>query len=223
MRQVILNFHGIGTPGRPMEPGEAPYWVSEAFFEETLALAMFHKDRTRTDFTFDDGNLSDLEIALPALARHKMQATFFILADRIGATGSLSAADIRALALAGHRIGSHGAAHVDWKATDRDTLERELGPTTREAIARAAGRPVNTAAIPFGRYDARVLRALARQGYESIYSSDGGPWRPGQWPIPRTSPRADMTLNKIENVLTGNEPAMVGIRRRLARSVKRLI
>lgn len=223
MRQVILNFHGIGEPARHLEPGEARYWVSMELFEETLGLAMRHKARTRTDYTFDDGNLSDIDLAAPALARHGLHATFFVLADRIGSPGSLGADEIRALARAGHRIGTHGAGHVDWTMADAITLERELGPATRAAIADAAGQPLTEAAIPFGRYNRSVLKALKHHGYKRVYSSDGGPWRAGQWPIPRTSPRADMTLSDIEKILIGPEPTATRLRRVLARGLKRAV
>lgn len=223
MRQVILNFHGLGKPGRPLEPGEADYWVEADLLTETLILAARYRDRVHTTFTFDDGNLSDIAIAAPALAQHGMHTTFFVIADRIGGPGSLSAEDIRALAHAGHRIGSHGAAHVDWKAADATTLARELGNTTRATIAEAAGHPVTAAAIPFGRYNAAVLRALAHHGYDRAYSSDGGGWRADQFPIPRTSPRADMTVTDIEDILLGREPARARLRRVLARTVKRMV
>lgn len=220
MRQVILNFHGLGAPARTLELGEAPYWVAPEFFEEVLVLAERYRDQVRTDFTFDDGNLSDLEIAAPALAHHGRTATFFVLADRIDQPGSLGAADIRALATAGHGIGTHGAGHVDWSAADPATLERELGAQTRDAIGAAAGAPVTDASIPFGRYNAAVLRALATQGYDRVYSSDGGAWCTGQRPVPRTSPRAEMTLADVEDILMGREPMRAQGRRILSRAWK---
>jgi peptidoglycan/xylan/chitin deacetylase (PgdA/CDA1 family) len=223
VRHVVLNFHGLGRPGRPLEPGEARYWVAAEMLIETLTLAVRHKDRVQTTFTFDDGNLSDIDIAAPALAQHGLHATFFVLADRIGMPGSLGPAEMRALVKAGHCIGSHGAAHVDWKIADAATLAHEVGQTTRAAIADAAGHPVTAAAIPFGRYNAAVLKALAQHGYDRAYSSDGGGWRAGQFPISRTSPRTDMTMADIESILLGHESARARLRRVLARTVKRLV
>ena len=223
MRQVILNFHGIGHPKRELEEGEAPYWVSEDFYKQTMDLVTHHKDRVHVDITFDDGNLSDVEIGLPVLARHNFHATFFVLADRIGKAGSLGQDDIRALVAAGHQIGSHGAAHIDWASATPTELERELGPITRDTIAAAAGQPVTAAAIPFGRYNAAVLKALSHHDYAYIYSSDGGAWRVGHRPIPRTSPRNNMTLEDIENILLGREPLKARLRRMIAMHVKRLL
>ena len=223
MRQVVLNFHGIGKAKRPMEPGEGQYWVSKDFFEQTMILAGRHKDRVRVDITFDDGNLSDLEIALPILTRHARRATFFVLADRIGSPGSLGADDMREIVRAGHQIGSHGAAHINWRTASPAVLEHELGKNTRDAIEKAGGQHVTAAAIPFGSYNATVLKALSRHGYRHVYSSDGGPWLQRQWPIPRTSPKSEMTTGDIEDIMLGREPTAVRLRRMLSMRLKRLV
>ena len=220
MRRVILNFHGIGTPKRPLEPGEDRYWVTPDFFQQTLELAAQCSDRVETHVTFDDGNLSDLEIAAPLLAKQGKSATFFVLSSRIGTEGSLSAAHLRELLAMGHKIGSHGADHVDWRALDAKGRVREW-ETARDAISDAAGIIIDEAAIPFGRYRAPVLRGLKTRGYTRVYSSDGGDWKQGDTPVPRTSPRADMTIADIENVLLGRDSFKTRTRRRLAMLAKR--
>lgn len=222
MRRVILNFHGIGTPKRALEPDEDRYWVTPEFFEKTLDLADRLSGDVETILTFDDGNASDLEIAAPLLAHHNRRATFFVLSTRIDEPGSLSVRDLRELVAAGHRIGSHGADHVDWRGLDPAGQAREW-ETAREVISEAAGVAVTEAAIPFGRYRAGVLRGLQQRGYERVYSSDGGAWKPGDHPIPRTSPRADMSLTDIEGILLGPEPFKSKLRRRLAMAAKRWI
>lgn len=219
MRRVVLNFHGLGAPGRALEAGEAPYWVSADFFAEALALADRLSDRVETTITFDDGNASDIEIAAPLLARAHRKATFFVLADRIGAAGSLEAVALRQLAGEGHQIGSHGAAHVDWRALDAAGQMREWREA-RATIAEALGQKITEAAIPFGRYNAAVIRGLKREGYDCAWSSDGGAWTPGRFLRPRTSPRKDMTLETLEATLLGHEPSRARWRRRLAMAVK---
>lgn len=49
---------------------------------------------------FDDGNASDIEQALPALAERAMTARFFPLVGRIRAPGYLSGEDISKLSAA---------------------------------------------------------------------------------------------------------------------------
>lgn len=219
MRHVVLNLHGLGTPPGPLEPGEAPYWISPDLLRETLAIARRHADRVQPRFTFDDSNRSDLEIGAPILAEAGHTATHFVLAARLEAPHYLDAAALRELRGMGHGIGNHGARHVDWTACDDAGLAAELHEA-RDTIAAAAGAPVREAGIPFGRYDARVLRALRAAGYARAHTSDGGAVRGSPWLVPRTSLRADMGPADIEAILLGREPWPRKLRRRLSMAVK---
>ena len=216
MRHVILNFHGIGEPPKGGEPGEARYWITPDQFGDILSRVAACRDRVRTTLTFDDGNASDLEYGSEGLARHGLTAIFFPLADRIGAAECLAADDLRRLHAMGHGIGSHGGGHVDWTALDTAGLVHEFD-TARDVLAGIVGAPVTEAAIPFGRYDRRVLRELRSRGYGRIYSSDGGAVLSDRLPLPRTSVRADMAPEDIDRLLTGTEPGPGRLRRRLAR------
>ena len=119
----------------------------------------------------------------------------------------------------GHRIGSHGADHVDWTGLDRAGFTCEL-VDARQRIEEEAGHPVTEAAIPFGRYNARVLKALREAGFERVYSSDGGAVGARTWPIPRTSLTCDMNAPQIDDILLGRESLKRKLRRRLAVAVK---
>lgn len=222
MRQVIVNFHGLGTPERILETGEADYWVSPDLFAQTLDLAGRLKTKISTSFTFDDGNLSDLTIGAEGLASYGIKAQFFILSARIDQPGSLGCTDIQELQKMGHMIGTHGADHVDWKALGTVGLVRELDES-RQIITEITGQPVTAAAIPFGSYNGAVMRALKSRGYSHIYSSDGGAWRSGHCPIPRTSPTASMTIEDIESILLGRESMKRKLRRSLSMAIKRRI
>lgn len=219
MRRVIVNFHGLGSPARNLEPGEARYWVKPDLLRAALDLARDHAGEVEVSFTFDDGNASDLTEAAPLLAAAGVSAGFFVLADRLGAPGSLDAAGMRALQAAGHRIGSHGAGHVDWRGLDPTGRQREF-QTARDRIAQALGEAVTEAAIPFGRYDRRVLQGLRAMGYTRAYSSDGGAWGAGDWPIPRSSPTAEMGRADLEAIVLGRESLTRKLRRAVSRRVK---
>jgi peptidoglycan/xylan/chitin deacetylase (PgdA/CDA1 family) len=192
----VLNlcFHGIGVPGRELEPDEENYWVEPAQFEELLdIIARFPSVR----ISFDDGNSSDAELALPALQRRNLTATFFILSGRLDQPGSLTAADVRGLVRAGMTVGSHGARHLPWRTMNARELHAEL-TGARQAIAAAAGRPVDQVACPFGSYDRRVLGAIRRRGFSRVYTVDRLPARSDSWLQPRYSIRSTDTPADIE-------------------------
>src|SRR5687767_10674733 len=83
---INICFHGIGTPGRDLEPGESRYWIGVDTFHRVLDdLVTWPAVR----ISFDDGNASDVEIGLPGLLSRGLTADFFVLAGRLGAPGSL--------------------------------------------------------------------------------------------------------------------------------------
>src|SRR6185436_18150820 len=88
--------------------------------------------------TFDDGNASDVDIALPLLMKAKVKAEFFVCAGLLG---------------------SPGRAHRDWRTVTESESEQEFVAAHR-VLAKLTGAPVTTVAIPYGSYDRHVLRHL---------------------------------------------------------------
>ncbi len=220
-QDFILNFHGIGATARPYDPGEQPFWVTERFFRDVVARIANAGRSGAIGVTFDDGNASDIAIALPILQEERIVATFFVLAGRLDAPGFLRREDVMALDGAGMMIGSHGFGHVDWRRLDAAGRRREM-VEARDTIQAVCTRPVTAAAIPFGAYDRTVLRHLKTAGYDAIYTSDGG--RAGGGPVfSRTSIRGDMTLADIDALLSGRESALRSLRRTAAILRKRLL
>ena len=120
---VNLCFHGIGTPGRELEPDEAQYWVGEAQFDELLEVV---RRQPSLRVTFDDGNASDVGIALPALRRAGLEASFFLIAGRLGQRGSVDLDGVRELARTGMTVGNHGLRHRPWRSLDANGEREEL-------------------------------------------------------------------------------------------------
>lgn len=222
MRHVILNLHGLGTPEHALSAGEANYWVPATLLEAAINTAAQHADRVQTRFTFDDGNLSDLKIGAPMLSAAGHQAMFFVLSARIGQPHYLSGNDIQTLQDMGHIIGHHGADHVDWTTLDDAGFKHEL-TQARTRIEAETAKPVLETAIPFGRYNANVLRHLKTAGFSHAYSSDGGAVTGGGQPISRTSLTAGMTPESLDNILLGREPLKHKLRRSLAVAIKKRI
>lgn len=187
---AIINFHGIGNPPPGLPEGEDKYWVSPEAYREFLDRCCLGQART---ITFDDGNASDVEHGAPELEKRGLRGAFFVCAGRIGQPGYLSAADLGDLVARGHSVGSHGRDHIPWPELDDGALHDEV-VTAGEDIARASGAAVTAVALPFGRYDRRVLRKLERTGYRDVYSSDGMMRLSSHGVIPRYSVRSDLPM-----------------------------
>ena len=199
MSVVNVCFHGIGVPTRDLEPGEDAYWIERDFFLDVLDLVVGRDD---VRLSFDDGNASDAEIALPALRARGLTATFFVVSGRLDQPGSLTRDDVLDLHAAGMTIGNHGMTHRPWRGLDAAGEHEEL-VAARDALAHLIGEPVLDAAAPLGRYDRRVLLALRRLGYRSAHTSDRRWARADRWVQPRYSIRRGDTLDSVrDGVLT---------------------
>jgi peptidoglycan/xylan/chitin deacetylase (PgdA/CDA1 family) len=216
-RQINLTFHGIGEPGRPLDPGEELFWLEENEFESALDSVARRND---VQITFDDGNASDLELALPQLRRRGLTATFFVVAGRLGAPGFLDESAVRALADAGMGIGCHGMRHRPWRRLDRPALWEEV-VEARRMLERVVDHRVTEAACPFGSYDRRVLRFLRAHGYHRAFTSDTGMTRSGDWIQARNSVRSGDGPGLIERVLAAERSTHRVVRRRLKLAAKR--
>ncbi len=117
-------------------------------------------------------------------------------------------------------IGSHGVAHRNWKLLDDAELEAELCQS-RSKLEEICKCPVTTVGIPFGSYDARVLRALQGAGYTCAWSSDRGTMDPIAFLRPRTSIHGAMDMEEIENILEGRMSFASRLRRALGMAWRR--
>lgn len=200
--ELVLNFHGIGEPHPGVGAEERPVWLSRSEFLNWLDRI----DELRTDYgvpvriTFDDGNWSDLSIALPGLRERDLTATFFVCAGRLRMPAYLDRSAVRDLVDAGMEIGSHGMHHRNWRTLDNAALEEEIG-TARKMLEDASGRPVEAAGIPFGSYNRRVLKRLSAEGFTRVYTSDRGFADQDAWLKPRNTLRAKSTAQDLSRLL----------------------
>lgn len=212
-----LTFHGLGPKPRALSAGEDAVWLDHDAFEEMLDAI---EPGSSTWLTFDDGNASDLNLAVPSLLRRKLKADFFISTGKIGCEGYLNASQVREIANAGMGIGNHGNSHTSWRKFDDSGLSKEL-KKSREALEEIVGKPIDRASCPFGDYDRRVLRALRRAGYSRVYTSDGGIADTSRWLQPRTSLHRHDSPDTIRKLLSTNNYSTKNIVRRLKTAIKR--
>ena len=175
---LILLYHRIVDASAI---GDDPFAVTPEMFDaqvrwlaarfqlvtvaELLAESAPAGERPAAAITFDDGYACTRAQALPVLLRHRARATVFIDTARLNTGGeTLSDRDVRALAQSGMEIGSHTVTHPNLLELDDAALEREVRDS-RTRLIELSGQPVAGFAAPFGRYDARVTRAVQDTGY----------------------------------------------------------
>ena len=127
--------------------------------------------------TFDDGDVSNIEIALPMLLERGMVAEFFITSDFIDTPGMLSRHEVRQLADSGMGIGAHGKSHRFLEDLDPQDLQREL-EESRRLLAGITGGSVDALALPGGRGGERERLAALHLGYRHLFGSMPGANQP---------------------------------------------
>lgn len=213
---VNLTFHGVGVPRRPLTRSEEPYWIDPALF-----LAILDRVDGSVTLTFDDGNISDLEHALPALVERRLHATFFLAVDLLDSPGYLRSDEVRSLVVGGMSIGLHGHGHRPWPALDADELRLELHDARLE-LERLSGAIIDVAACPFGRYNRKVLERLRKLGFRRVYTSDGGLAVAEAWLQPRNSVRGTSAPDVVEDVRRRCSSRRALAAARLRTTIKRL-
>jgi len=217
-RTFNLTFHGIGDHDRALDPSEDSVWVRPDQLAQVLDWVVGRDD---VRLTFDDGNASDVRLALPALRERGLTATFFVVAGRVGEPEFLDIADVIALRDAGMTVGCHGMRHRPWRHLDADALHEET-VAARKTLEDIIDAPVTVASCPFGSYDRHVLGTLRRSGYRRVFTSDGGPARPEAWLQARTTIGADHRDDQLERlVAAGDGAGLRTARRNLRQAAKR--
>lgn len=182
---VVLMYHGVGHS--PAQRGELRYTVARKQFEVQLEhLAQAHRVVSFADVaagragegavavTFDDGEASVFEHALPVMRRLGLTGTAFVTTGWIGQPGYLGADELRELDRLGWTVGAHGVTHRYLSALDDPDLDDEL-LQSRDALTLILGRAPEQMSLPGGRADRRVVAAVRRAGYRSLGTSELGP------------------------------------------------
>lgn len=173
------DWDASGFPG----PSAASYKFERDEYErQLLALSRSGLRFPRVDevddrdpgaclLTFDDGGCSAVDAAR-GLDRHGMVGHFLVTAGRVGTPGFLTAADVRALADAGHVIGSHSHTHpADISRLHERDVAREWSSSLSH-LGQITGRDVQVASIPGGFYSVAVARLAAGAGVRHLFTSE---------------------------------------------------
>lgn len=158
--------------------------------------------------SFDDGDVSNIEVALPLLLERGMRAEFFVTSDFVGRPGRLTPGDVRALVDAGMGVQSHGRTHRCLADLSEDDLHEELD-TSKRALEAWTGGPVGGLSLPGGRGGERERRCALGLGYRHLLNSVPGPnrrRRPGEY-LNRVTATRSVTPDEFAMLVRWSGPA----------------
>jgi peptidoglycan/xylan/chitin deacetylase (PgdA/CDA1 family) len=172
LRRLYLLYHELRDGG-----SDYSYVIDTRLFQAHMDLLAKLRAATSSDaalwpeVTFDDGHVSNIDLAAPILQARGMTAHFFITVGWTGnRAGYMGWDQLRSLHTAGHTIGAHGWTHTLLTHCSDAELHTELG-AARQELQDKLGAPVTTMSLPGGRSNAHVLAACAAAGYTHVFTS----------------------------------------------------
>jgi peptidoglycan/xylan/chitin deacetylase (PgdA/CDA1 family) len=157
-----------------------------------LAPGLAQARPTYVSLTFDDGS-ADQMAALPILAEHGMNATFYAVSGQLGNVPYYMTWDqLAQVAEAGNEIGGHTRTHRDLTTlTPAEQVAEVCGD--REALFAHGHQPVSFA-YPFANWDASSRAAVQSCGYTSGRGVGGTSCLPGCPPAESVPPSDPFVL-----------------------------
>jgi peptidoglycan/xylan/chitin deacetylase (PgdA/CDA1 family) len=214
----ILVYHGIHD--HPTSSGlfDHIYSIRRRDFEEQIAWLKLEGYRSclisdivrdvPTDkivvITFDDGDISNLQVALPILQQHSFVAEFFITTNRIGQPGSLNPDQIKRLSSCGMSVQSHGVTHRYLSDLANDELLEEL-MQSKASLEKILEKKVVGLSLPGGRGNDRVIAFAKAAGYEYMCTSRFGhdDLQTGSFRLRRITINARTNLDEFRSYVRG--------------------
>jgi peptidoglycan/xylan/chitin deacetylase (PgdA/CDA1 family) len=181
MASLIFMYHDLANDVASVPTEHRPYVLETAVFNRQVDALARHEfpvvtvAQWYTSFrtartimlTFDDGHVSNHDLALPILCEYKLKATFYVTAGFIGTGATMNWGQIRALHAAGMEVGSHTMTHRPPLALSDEELRYEL-TTSRDVLENGLGAPVTSISSPTGFFNPRMKEIAREAGYRTL-------------------------------------------------------
>jgi peptidoglycan/xylan/chitin deacetylase (PgdA/CDA1 family) len=176
------------------------YSITESIFRRhvsTIAQCCGKQDA----LSFDDGHISNYELASPVVREFAIPAIVFITTCWIDALDSVMTwRHLRELSNEGFTIGSHGHTHALLTTCGQAALRNEL-EVSKRLLEDRLGKQVDVISLPGGRGNDRVLRACRKAGFSKVYTSRVGEYSPANDDMPEVIGRYVVTRGTTEQTL----------------------
>ena len=177
-------YHSLyeGENTSAIDDEDLPYAVSKDTFTHQLDLIAQrfsgiydNAESEKVVITFDDGHVSNLQMAVPLLRERNLSAYFFITTGFIDSRpGFMSASEVRELSeYEGMIVGSHGITHRFFNDMTPDEARKELSES-KVLLETLTKHPCESMSFPGGRYNKGVLKRMTDAGYTQWFGSDVG-------------------------------------------------
>ena len=122
--------------------------------------------RPQVALTYDDGPGPSTPMILDLLAQHEARATFFMVGSEVRTHPEVA----RAVAAAGHEVGSHSMHHLDHEAVSPDEAVADMLEGVR-AIEEVLGFEPRLYRAPYGYFVPATEAEAGRRGWTCVHWS----------------------------------------------------
>jgi glycosyltransferase involved in cell wall biosynthesis len=135
--------------------------------------------------TFDDGYLDNYTLAEPALLKHSLPATIFLVSDYVGKVNEWDKAgqlagrplmnwsQVIELSTRGVKFGSHTCTHMSLKKVLLEQAYFEI-TFSKEKLESRINADIQVLAYPYGEYDIKIQKLVEQAGYTAGFTIEPG-------------------------------------------------
>ena len=212
-------YHGLysGEDTSRIDAEDLPYAVSTSHFVQQLDRLQSKRvglidaksgELPDVVITFDDGHISNFDLAMPLLAERGLNAYIFVTGDFVGQRPHFChPTHLEQMAQAGMEIGSHGMTHQFFDDLNDEMAECELRQSMQQ-LTDQCGQAVQSISYPGGRYNKRTLEISRGAGYAQLFGSEVGTLKQSDLtaipPLKRVAIRRGTTLHEFDRIINAD-------------------
>ena len=216
---AVLMYHSLydGDDTSRIDAEDLPYAVSTQNFIAQLerlqnkSVGLLNNDDSVMPdvvITFDDGHVSNYDIAMPLLVERGLSAYLFVTGNFVGKRAHFCLPEqLEKMAQNGMEIGSHGMTHRFFDDLSDEEAECELRQSMQQ-LSDQCGQAVQSISYPGGRYSRRTLEISRSAGYGQLFGSDIGILQSSDLsaiaPLKRVAIRRTTTLKEFDRIINAD-------------------
>lgn len=214
---LILNYHRITNGNVDIINKYLEYTLEVTEFEKQLHYLSTHCNVLppsewflpsdlpfRVGLTFDDGNYSDLEFALPILEKFGFKAMFFPVGNWLGNENYLSIEDLKLIESLGHSVQAHSINHPDFIKLSNHQRSKEIEDTVT-FFDQKLDLPVKYFALPYGNYLSDWESEFKKMKITRVFSIGIGINKGSNFEISRINIKRSTSIKEFRDILERNK------------------
>lgn len=143
------------------------------FYGNSMPVCSVQTEKKQAALTFDTVGDADVRNILDILSKDQIRAAFFVT----GEWAENHPEEIRAIADAGHDIGSYGMNYIDMGKLTKTEINEEL-TQAHEAVQELTGVEMNLCRAPYGDCSGNLLETAQLNHYLTVqWDVDSGDWK----------------------------------------------